>query len=93
MINAVAEFTQTPPDLAAMVAIGVLSTVLSEKFVIEPKAGWKESLNTYTMPLMESSNRKTPVYLSMTEPIYSFENELIEEMKSKVKKEKLNEPL
>lgn len=89
MINAVADFTQTPPDLAAMVAIGVLSTVLSKKFVMEPKAGWKESLNTYTMPLMESSNRKTPVYLSMTEPIYSFENELIEEMKSKVKKRKV----
>lgn len=77
MTNSVADFTQTPPDFAAMVTIGALSTALSKKFLIEPKDGWTEPLNTYTMPLMEPSNRKSSVFKSMMAPIYKHENELI----------------
>lgn len=87
MVDSVSKFTQTPNDLPAMIAIGVLSTILSKKFVVEPVKGWKEPLNTFTTILMESSNRKSAAYKAMTEPIYLYENELIEEMAPKVKKD------
>jgi hypothetical protein len=88
MVEAVAEDTQTPIDLAAMIAFGVLSTALVKKFVVEPKLGWREHLNTYSVQLLESSNRKTAVYAKMTEPIYLYEKDLIEEMALEVKKRK-----
>ncbi|MGG3162153.1 YfjI family protein [Geobacillus stearothermophilus] len=86
MVESVAKFTQTPVDLPAIIAFGVLSTVLSKKFFVEPKKGWKEPLNTYTTVLMESSNRKSAAYNAMTEPIYLYEKDLISEMKPKIKK-------
>lgn len=86
MVESVAKFTQTPVDLPAIIAFGVLSTVLSKKFFVEPKKGWKEPLNTYTTVLMESSNRKSAAYNAMTEPIYLYEKDLINEMKPKIQK-------
>ncbi|WP_346200246.1 YfjI family protein [Caldifermentibacillus hisashii] len=86
MVESVAKFTQTPVDLPAIIAFGVLSTVLSKKFFVEPKKGWKEPFNTYTTVLMESSNRKSSAYNAMTEPIYLYEKDLINEMKPKIQK-------
>ncbi|UPG61663.1 YfjI family protein [Metabacillus endolithicus] len=89
MVKAVAIDTQTPIDLAAMVCIGVLSTALSKKFAIEPKAGWKEPLNTYTATLLPSGLRKSAVYNATTKPLYEYALELHKEMKSKIDKRKL----
>lgn len=86
MIDAVANFTQTPVDLPAIIAIGVLSTIVSKKFVVEPSKGWKEPLNTYTTVLLESSTRKSAAYNAMSEPIYLYENDLIDEMRPKIQK-------
>src|SRR5690606_4181614 len=80
------DFTQTPADFAAMVTFGALSTALSKKFLIEPKNGWTEPLNTYTMPLMEPSNRKSSVFKSMMAPIYKHENELIKKREPLIEK-------
>ncbi|MBT2641736.1 DUF3987 domain-containing protein [Bacillus sp. ISL-41] len=86
MIDSVAHFTQTPVDLAAFCTFGVLSTALTNKFIVAPKEGWKEPLNTFTTVLLESSNRKSAVFNAMTEPVYLYENDLIDKMKSEVEK-------
>jgi Protein of unknown function (DUF3987) len=84
MVKAVANDTQTPVDLAAMVCIGVLSTALSKKFAIEPKPGWKEPLNTYTVVLLPPGAGKSPTFKAIADPIYSYANELLEDLESKI---------
>lgn len=88
MVDSVAEFTQTPVDLAAICAIGVLSTTFAKKIVTEIHEGWRESANTYTVVFMESSTRKSAVYDAITEPIYLYEKDLIEE--SVIRRKKRN---
>lgn len=85
MVESVAKFTQTPVDLPAIIAFGVINCTEQEIFC-RTKKSWKEPLNTYTSVLMESSNRKSAVYKTMTEPIYLYEKDLMSEMKPKIQK-------
>ena len=43
-VAAVATATQTPPDLAGMLALAVLATVAAGAVEIEPRPGWREPL-------------------------------------------------
>ena len=43
-VAAVATATQTPPDLAGMLALTVLATVSAGAVEVEPRAGWREPL-------------------------------------------------
>lgn len=75
-IEGVALETQTPLDSAAMYGLAILSTSISGKFYIDVNKGsWKESLNTYTVVALKSSERKTAVFKIFLEPISEYELE------------------
>ncbi|QCR33585.1 YfjI family protein [Lysinibacillus sp. SGAir0095] len=75
-IEAVAIETQTPIDAAAMNSLAILSTAIGGKFNIRAnKSSWIESLNTYSVIALESSERKTAVYKLFLKPILSYEIE------------------
>ncbi len=80
-VEAVAEATQTPKDMASMAALAVLSIATAKKFEVNPYGAWVEPLNTYTITLMGSANRKSAVFELMTHPIHQYEKDERERLK------------
>jgi hypothetical protein len=81
MIRAVAEHTETPPELAAMFCLAVLGTCFQRKIIICIKDGYHEPLNIWTLAALDSGNRKTSVMEAMTEPLIEWEREKSEAVK------------
>ena len=59
--EAVAAETATPVDLAAIAALGTVSTVIAGAVVVEPLSGWREPANLYLNCLAAPGEGKTPV--------------------------------
>ncbi|EOA3905988.1 YfjI family protein [Bacillus cytotoxicus] len=74
-VEDVAEHTQTPADMACMMALSVLSVALAKKYTIQPSRGWYEPLNTYIITFMPPSNRKSSVFKAFTFPLLEHESE------------------
>jgi len=71
-IDAVAEETQTPRDVAAMASIALLSTIISGNFEVKLTNSWTEPLNTYTVMALDPANRKSAVYNLFLKPIDEY---------------------
>lgn len=72
-ILAIAEDTQTPPEMASMAVLGTLATALQGKFKISPKNGYCEPVNIYTCIVAPPAERKSAIMRAITAPIYEFE--------------------
>lgn len=70
-----AEFTQTPVDLAVGQWLAACAIAVQKKFVVEPSRGWKEQLSLYVLSVMEPANRKSAVVSAIANPIRQFEAE------------------
>jgi len=73
-VLAVAETTQTSPDMAAVASLAILALCLQGKFKIEGKKDWVEPLNIYTLIIALPAERKSAVMMLMSEPVKQFEN-------------------
>jgi replicative DNA helicase len=75
---------QTPIDLAAMLALSVLSTARVRRVVDQPRPGWIEPINLFTVVALPPGSCKSPVFTTMTAPLVRWEArktaELIEEI-------------
>ena len=76
-VRAVAEFTQTPPDLAGCVALAALSAAAGGRAVVEARPGWLEPVNLYTVVALSPGSRKSAVFAAMTAPLLAAERELV----------------
>ncbi|AKN32582.1 hypothetical protein Ccar_17700 [Clostridium carboxidivorans P7] len=83
-VKAVAEDTQTPADLAAVIGLAVVASILSKKFKIEGKLGWEEPLNLYTVAVMNPAERKSAVFSHMTKPLLKHEAEVNKKLKPEI---------
>ncbi|ARK25596.1 hypothetical protein SporoP37_13660 [Sporosarcina sp. P37] len=88
-IYGVAEETQTPVDASALASIAALSTALADKFVVSPKEGWIETINTYMVVSLSSANRKSAIFNRFISPISDFEKTEMERTKSTILKSKI----
>jgi len=70
-VEAVAVQTQTPPCAAAMLALSTVAAAVARKYEIEPKPGWREPLNLYTLTVLPPGNRKTAVVSALTKPVHA----------------------
>ncbi|MGI5274141.1 YfjI family protein [Nonomuraea sp. CA-218870] len=77
IVQAVAEETQTAPDLAAAFALGGLSTAAGGKAVVRVRGGWHEPLNLFLLCVAPPATRKSAVFRAMTAPLYQAEEQLI----------------
>lgn len=84
MIEGVAVSTETPREMAAMMALAVLGTCCQKKFTVRPEPGYFEPTNIWTVPAMDSGNRKSAVLLAMTKPLITWEKELSDGAKSQI---------
>ena len=55
-----AEATETPPALAVMSILGILSTALARRFVVCPMKGWKEPVNLYILVAVSYTHLTLP---------------------------------
>jgi replicative DNA helicase len=74
-VDAVATATQTPPDLAGMLALAVLATVAAGAIEVQPRPGWREPLCLFIAVGMDAGARKSAVFTALTRPIADFERE------------------
>ena len=65
-VEAVAIHTQTPVDMAAGVALGVLATCLQEKVTVEGNIGHYEQTSLYIFLIAPPGSRKSAVIHAMT---------------------------
>ena len=72
-IAAMAEATQTPPDLTAMLLLAECGAALAGKFRIEIRGGWSEPTNIYTVTALASGERKSAVFKEVMTPTYEYE--------------------
>lgn len=73
-VSAVAEETQTPEDMPAIVALGTISAAAGGKYQVEvTNQGWEEPVHIMTMPVVEPGARKTAIFRKITEPIVAHE--------------------
>ncbi|WP_217521844.1 DUF3987 domain-containing protein [Streptomyces lunaelactis] len=78
-VAAVAEFTQTPPDMAAAMALAALSTTAGGRVHVQIRDGWVEQTNLFLVVAMPPASRKSDVFAPMTRPIYDIEAAMQEE--------------
>jgi replicative DNA helicase len=74
-VAAVATATQTPPDLAGMLALAVLATVAAGGVEVEPRPGWREPLCLFVAVGMDAGTRKSSVFTALSRPVADFERD------------------
>lgn len=77
-VEAESHATQTPADLAALLALSVCSACIARRVAVEPRPGWREPVNVFTAVLLEPGNRKSAVFADAMKPLRELEAELIE---------------
>lgn len=76
MVDAVADATQTPTDLAGSVALAALSTAMQGRLAVQAGPDWVEPCNVFTCCGLPPGNRKSSVFAAMVRPILEAEAEL-----------------
>ena len=74
-VSAVAEHSQTSPDMAAVISLGVLAICLQGKYQVEGTPGYNEPLSLYTVVIAAPGERKSSVMRDMTKYLYEYEQE------------------
>jgi hypothetical protein len=72
-VEAVAEHTETPAELAAVNGLATTAASVQGKYVVEIKPGYREHLALYTAAVLPSGNRKTAALNLMTGPLQQWE--------------------
>jgi replicative DNA helicase len=84
MVAGVAEFTQTDPCMAGVVALAVLSACAGGRIEVEAMPGWREPINIYGAVIAEPGERKSPVHGAMTDPLVDAQDALAERVRPMV---------
>ncbi|MBE9913679.1 DUF3987 domain-containing protein [Paenibacillus donghaensis] len=87
-VGAVATFSQTPADAAAMMALTSVAMAVHRRYKLEVFPGFTEPLCLYSIIALPSANRKSEVFSKMMAPIYAYEESLREEMVGAISKRK-----
>ncbi|MCR4615501.1 MAG: DUF3987 domain-containing protein [Clostridiales bacterium] len=85
-VEAVAEATQTPIDMAGTAAIAVMASCMQGKYLVQVKADWKEPVNLYALIVAEPSERKSAVTSLMIKPVNQFETAYNQQQSARLEK-------
>lgn len=80
-VEAEAEATQTPVDLAGMLALSVLATCCQRWVMVQGLSGWYEPVNLYTVTALPPASRKSAVFRAFNNPLMAFEQSQAAEAK------------
>lgn len=79
MVRAVAESTQTHPDMAAATALGTLAACTRGKLQVQGWEGWEEPVTLWVAIQMEPGENKSAVVSAMAAPLRKIEKEFREQ--------------
>jgi|GEM_PF-4757352 len=88
-VKALAIFSQTPVDLAAMMALVSISVAVQRRFKLEVYDGYVEPLCLYAIVALPPASRKSAVFSEVIAPIQVYEAELREEMSEAIAQRKV----
>lgn len=88
-VEAVAETTQTPIDMAGTAAIAVMASCIQGKYLIQAKSDWTEPTNLYALIVAEPSERKSAVTSLMVRPVNLYEMEYNKQHAAALEKNKM----
>nr|MBR4281389.1 DUF3987 domain-containing protein [Clostridia bacterium] len=74
-VSAVAEHSQTSPDMAAVIGLGTLAVCLQGKYRVEGSPGYYEPLSLYTVVIAPPGERKSSVMNDMTRALRDYADE------------------
>jgi hypothetical protein len=77
-VTATSRFTQTPADLAGLLALAACSAGIARRVEVEPRPGWREPVNLFVVVLLDPANRKSAVFHDALAPLRELEAEWIE---------------
>ena len=87
-VQALGVATQTPVDLAAMLALAVVAAACAKKVVVCIKPGYSEPVNIFVVVALAPGNRKTAVFRAMTEPLENHEHREIRRLAPEIARAK-----
>jgi replicative DNA helicase len=76
-VEAISTEKQTPVDLAAMLALSILSTACARFVEVHARPGWIEPVNVYTMTVLPPASGKSPTFSAMVAPLEVYEREQV----------------
>lgn len=80
-VEAEAEATQTPVDLAAMLALSVLATCCQRWVMVQGSPGWYEPVNLYGVTGLPPGSRKSAVFRAFLAALLAYEQQQSTEAK------------
>lgn len=83
-VTALSESTETPPELAGMVALAVLATVCQGRYRVRIKPDYFEPLQLWPACVLEPGNRKSEIFTKATSPLSKWETWQKEQLASKI---------
>jgi hypothetical protein len=72
-IDTVAESTQTPLIMAAILTLGALGVAAQRLYEVEAKPGYIETLSIYAVAIAKPGERKSAVYREVVSPLMAYE--------------------
>lgn len=64
-----AEASQTPPDMSALMSLAACATVAAKRAIVVVKEDYREPLNLYVAVMADSGDRKSQIYRAVVEPL------------------------
>ena len=88
MIHAVAEETETPPELPMTFGLGAVAAVVQRRFSVLVQPNYFEPTNIWLAVFLQSGNRKTAAMQRMTPPLFEWEDRRTAELLPEIEKVK-----
>lgn len=86
IVDALAESTQTPIELPAMLSLAMVATAAQNQYVVRIHDSYMEPINLWTCAVLESGNRKSAVLDALRAPIVEYEAQRREELAPQIRK-------
>lgn len=85
--GAISQSKQTPEGLAVMLGLSIVATCLQKKYVVAPYGDdeYTEPLSLWTVTVLKSGERKSPILNAMRSPIIAWEKEQAEQLKTQIR--------
>jgi hypothetical protein len=74
-VTGVSEQTQTPSDITAILSLTACAAAVAKVYEIQPKRGWREPLNLYTVSVLKAGHRKSSCVGAVLRPLEAWEKQ------------------
>lgn len=88
-VKAEAVATQTPPDLAAVLALVIAGAAIAKKYTVLVRGTWTEQTNLFGVVALPPGSRKSAVFRDVSFPLGGYEKIATEQMKPHIVRAKI----